>query len=437
LLTAFIGLHFFAKRILLSLLKKSMKSFLLAIFLFLFSSNVNAQLVTTFAGGNYGYVDGVPTAAAFRDIFGICVNTSGTIYVVDAGNHRIRRITAQGEVSTFAGSETAGHVDGVGTAAQFDYIRGICVDAAGTLYITEYYRIRKITPDGVVTTLAGGDNQGYIDGEGSAAQFFGLMGICVDAAGTLYVADSGNNRIRKVTPAGVVSTLANGTSIFSSIHDLCINNDTGTLYVTDRYGQKIYQVSPAGAISVFAGSEMGYQEGVGTGAQFNFPHCICIDSSGNLYVTDNTYLIRKVTQAGLVSTLAGGPGGDVDGIGTAARFGNLEGICVNLQGIVYVVDIQHNKIKQITPNSLNVYESSQQVRMKLYPNPAKELLNVELNSFCEDNQIILSDLSGKTVYSATITAFITEIDISCFLKGVYLATMQNGSKKITQKIIVE
>jgi sugar lactone lactonase YvrE len=426
------------KSILLSLLQKNtMKYFWSIIFLLFFLNQSNAQYASTFTGGHYGYVDGGPAVAAFGDIFGICVTNSGTIYVVDTGNRRIRRITAEGEVSTFAGSGTMGHADGVGTAAQFDYIRGICADAAGTLYVTEYYRVRKITPEGVVTTLAGGENQGYVDGAGSTAQFFGLMGICVDATGTLYVADSGNNRVRKITPTGIVSTLANGSSLFGSIHDLCIDNATGTLFVTDRYGQKIYKVTATGVISVFAGSTMGYQEGTGTNAQFDFPHCICIDLSGNLYVTDNTYLIRKITATGVVSTLAGGPGGDLDGFGTAARFGNLEGICVNSQGIVYVVDIQQGKIRKITPNSLGIQGNTQLAGLKIYPNPVRGMLYVALDSFSEDNQVLVTDLYGTAIYSAPILDYVTAVDTGKLASGVYFATVTDGNKRTTQKFIVE
>jgi len=414
-----------------------MKSLLLAVFLLFFLNQIPAQVVTTFAGGNYGYINGGPTVAAFGEIMGICVNHEGTIYVVDVGNHRVRKITAQGEVSTFAGSGTVGHADGVGTDAQFDYIRGICVDATGTIYVTEYFRVRKITPEGVVTTLAGGEDQGYVDGAGSTAQFFALMGICVDANGSVYVADAGNNRIRKITAAGMVSTVVDGTSIFGSIYDLCIDNATGTLFVTDRYGQKIYKVTPTGSLSVFAGSDMGYQEGIGTDAQFNFPFGICIDSSGNLYVTDNAYLIRKITSMGVVSTLAGGPGGDLDGIGTAARFGNLEGICVTSQGIVYVVDTQYRKIRKITPSELGIAGNSQLKPVTLYPNPARGMLSLAIDSYPAAESVTVTDLSGMTLYSGLIRDNVTAVDISKLARGVYFATVTAGNKTTTQKFIVE
>ncbi|WP_442562008.1 T9SS type A sorting domain-containing protein [Flavobacterium agri] len=284
--------------------------------------------------------------------------------------------------------------------------------------------------------LAGGENQGYVDGPGSSAQFFGLMGICVDAAGTIYVADSSNNRIRKITPAGVVSTLVDGTSLFISIHDLCINNATGMLFVTDRYAHKIYKVTPTGAISTFAGSGvMGYQEGTGTNAKFSFPYCLCIDASGNLYVTDNTYLIRKITPAGVVTTLAGGPGGDQDGIGTAARFGNLEGICVNTQGTQYVVDIQHRKIRKIS-NSLGVDDAARLDGMRLYPNPVKGILNVELEGF-GGGLVSVVDLSGKVVYSGAAQNPVTTIDTSTLAKGVYFVKVTEGGEMEMGKFVVE
>ncbi|NUY80538.1 T9SS type A sorting domain-containing protein [Flavobacterium sp. MAH-1] len=250
------------------------------------------------------------------------------------------------------------------------------------------------------------------------------------------MADSSNNRIRKITPAGVVSTLVDGTSLFISIHDLCINNATGMLFVTDRYAHKIYKVTPTGAISTFAGSGvMGYQEGTGTNAKFSFPYCLCIDASGNLYVTDNTYLIRKITPAGVVTTLAGGPGGDQDGIGTAARFGNLEGICVNTQGTQYVVDIQHRKIRKIS-NSLGVDDAARLDGMRLYPNPVKGILNVELEGF-GGGLVSVVDLSGKVVYSGAAQNPVTTIDTSTLAKGVYFVKVTEGGEMEMGKFVVE
>ncbi|MDR2208342.1 MAG: hypothetical protein LBE22_05145, partial [Azoarcus sp.] len=228
--------------------------------------------VSTLAGGEEGFADGVGGEAKFYWPFGITSDAAGNLYVADGGNHRIRKITPAGEVSTLAGGEE-GFADGVGSDAEFDHPSGIAIDAAGNLYVADggNHRIRKITPAGEVSTLAGGE-EGFADGVGSDAKFEHPFGITVDAAGRLYVADTANDRIRKITPAGVVSTLAGG--------------------------------------------ELGFADGVGSNAKFSRPFGITSDAAGNLYVADTVNnRIRKITPAGEVSTLAGSEEGFADGIG--------------------------------------------------------------------------------------------------------------------------
>ena len=221
--------------------------------------------VTTFAGsGTAGNTDGTGTAARFTFPYGIVTDKSGNLYVADTGNGLIRKVTSTGAVSTFAGS-TAGYADGTGTAAKFNAPKGIAIDASNNLYVTDNNRIRKITSTGVVTTLAGDGTQSYADGKGSAAKFNDPEGVAVDASGNLYVADYGNNCIRKVTSAGAVTTLAG-------------------------------MINTYGAAEGSGGCIPGYADGAGNVAMFFSPQGIAIDASGNLYVTD--YIgssIRKIT----------------------------------------------------------------------------------------------------------------------------------------------
>ena len=322
-------------------------------------------MVTTLAGSTQGYADGVGSAAQFWSPKGIAVDASGNLYVTDTFNHRIRKISPAGEVTTFAGS-TTGFADGTGIAARFSYPAGIAIDALGNLYVTDYGSniIRKITPEGVVTTLAGNglEQWGYADGTGSAAQFKQPYGIAVDASGNLYVADEDNNCIRKITPLGVVTTFAgsttggyaNGTGSaarFNQPYGIAIDK-SGNLYVSDTYNSCIRKVTSTGVVTTFAGSTTGgYADGKGSKARFNLPYGITIDTSGNLYVADySNDNIRKITPAGEVTTLAGGTDpneGYADGKGSKARFNMPNGIAIDASGNLYVADTGNNCIRKI------------------------------------------------------------------------------------------
>ena len=212
-------------------------------------------VVTTFAGGTLGTADGTGTAAQFQNPQGLAIDASGNLYVSDTNNHRIRKITPAGVVTTLAGS-TDGFANGTGTAAQFSYPFGIAVDASGNVFVGENCRIRKITPAGVVTTFAG-STIGYLDGNGTAAQFNnGILGITIGSSGDLYVADSYNYRIRKITSAGVVTTYAglgySGTTdgdvsvaTFNVITGITIENTTKTLYIVDHFNNRIRAIAPS------------------------------------------------------------------------------------------------------------------------------------------------------------------------------------------------
>jgi sugar lactone lactonase YvrE len=328
------------------------------------NSTPKTAIVSTFAGnGTEGYADGTGTAAAFYRPDGIAIDGSGNLYVGDMANNRIRKITPAGVVSTLAGSGAAGYADGTGTSAQFYYPAGIAIDASGNLYVADWAgnRIRKVTSAGVVSTLAGNGTAGFADGTGTSAQFNNPIGIAIDASGNLYVADEGNNRVRKITSGGVVTTIAgNGTAgyadgvgtfaQFNPPSGITIDG-SGNLYVTDQNNYRIREITPAGAVTTLAGNgTAGYVDGNGAFAEFNQPAGIARDGSGNLYVTDfGNNCIRKITPASVVSTLAGnGAAGYSDGTGTSAQFNGPGGIAVDGSGNLYVADWLNNRIRKIT-----------------------------------------------------------------------------------------
>ncbi len=313
--------------------------------------------VSTFAGSTGGYVDDAGPAAQFNSPQGVAVDVSGAVYVADYSNNRIRKISPEGVVSTLAGS-TQGFVDGTGAAAQFNRPYGVAVDSSGTVYVADYsnHRIRKVTPDGVVTTLAG-SSYGYADGTGAAARFAYPRGVAVDGTGTLYVADSGNHRIRKITPDGVVTTLAgsaqgyaDGTGAAAQFffpYGLAFDR-SGDIYVADTVNNRIRKITPAGVVTTVAGSTGGFADGTGTATQFSSPQGVVVDSSGTVYVSDFwNHRLRKITSAGVVTTVAGSTSGYVEGSGAVAQLNGPSGVAVDSAGTVYVADSMNHRIRKI------------------------------------------------------------------------------------------
>jgi DNA-binding beta-propeller fold protein YncE len=328
-----------------------------------------AGVVTIVAGrgATPGSVNGIGSEARFRGPFGVAVDNNGVIYVADSANHAIRRIATNGEVTTLAGvMGSSGDSDGLPGQAKFNRPFDVAIDpTTGNLYVSDLGNntIRKVTPAGQVTTFAGNSAvSGDRDGTGTEAYFAAPWGIDVDSAGNVYVADYSNSKIRKITPAAVVTTFSgdgvigdtNGpaaSSRFSGPAGLTIGSD-GALYIADGFNYAIRRVSPLGDTSTFAGSvpSSGTADGAGTEARFEFPKGIAVDAAGNAYVTDSNCTIRKITPQRVVSTLAGTPGqcGSTDGTGPNARFRDPHGIGVAPDGTIYVADTGNNTIRRIT-----------------------------------------------------------------------------------------
>jgi sugar lactone lactonase YvrE len=320
--------------------------------------------VSTLAGSEEtGFVNGNGSNARFNIPNGMCTDRDGNVYVADAGNHCIRKISPTGDVSTFAGSGVAGYADGTGTAAKFNGPNGVCIDLQGNIVVADRLnnRIRKITPAGVVTTFAGGI-AGYADGNGTAAKFNGTNEVCSDMSGNIFVVDRNNQCVRKVTPAGDVTTLAgsgNGqlgyvdgmgaAAQFNNLNALT-TDPLGNVYVADVVNERIRKITPAGEVSTFAGTgDIGFADGRGDSAKFSFPLGITSDVAGNIYTTDRfNHRIRKITPAGIVSTVVGNLRGIVDGEGSEAKLNFPLKIACDSNGNLYFTDQEDNRIRKVT-----------------------------------------------------------------------------------------
>jgi len=268
-----------------------------------------AGVVTTIGGdGTAGFADGIGTGALFNLPFGMSIGTAGNVFVADTVNNRIREITPADVISTIAGQTPIGTANGTGSQAQFYWPNGLVVDGTGDIYVadTSNNLIRLVTPGGVVTTFAGQTTPGTADGTGTNAQFKCPTGIAIDGTGNLYIADYSNNIIRRMTTAGVVTTFAgqtasgttNGTvasAQFNGPIGMAIDSD-GNIFIADTLNNMIRKISAAGVVTTLAGQVgSGSADGTGTTARFNCPNGITVDAAGVLYVGDyNNYVIRKI-----------------------------------------------------------------------------------------------------------------------------------------------
>lgn len=267
----------------------------------------------------------------------------------------------------FAGSVdgTRGSDDGQGDRARFYTLGGLAVDSAGNLYVADYPTIRKITPDAVVTTLAGRAGfPGSADGVGSDARFYLLERIAIDAVGNIYAADWGNATIRKITASGMVMTLAGSpgqrgdsdgqgaAARFNYSSDLTGTLD-GTLYVADQGNNNIRKITSNGVVTTVAGYGRGNSDGIGLAAQFSAPYGLCLDTTGALVVADTgNSLIRKISADGVVTKLAGTAGSNrgKDGVGFGASFGSIAGLTFDRAGNLYSAEAGDRTIRKMTPD---------------------------------------------------------------------------------------
>ncbi len=324
-----------------------------------------AGVLTVVAGnGLTGFSgDGGPATSAslnfLLDIPGIAVDQAGNLYIADPNNLRVRKVSRNGTITTVAGGGRVLGDGGPATEASLDLPQGVAVDAAGNLYIadTDHYRVRKVGTDGVITTVAGKGTPGF-SGDGGPATAASLdrpAGVAVDAAGNLYIADTDNDSIRKVGREGTISTVALRTSLSFPVGVAV--DAAGNLYIADTFNARVLKVTPDGTSSTVAGNGLTGFSGDGgpaTNASLNFPSGIAVDAAGNLYVADYfNRRVRKVGPDGVITSLAGNGlfkyAGD-NGPAASAALNVPSAVAVDSAGNLYIADRDNQRVRKVGPD---------------------------------------------------------------------------------------
>jgi sugar lactone lactonase YvrE len=326
---------------------------------------VYKSTTSNFTGGQKGFADGPADSVKFEGPYKIIFDSKQTLYMTDQGNCLVRKIAPDGTVSTIAGTPHSGFKDGKGDQALMKFPIGIELGPDGTLYIADHQNnaIRKITADGTLTTLAGSpDREGLVDGDLKTAQFKKPYGVKLDKTGTLWICDTENGVIRKISPDGQVTTFAGSTPGYADgklreakfyFPSNLTFDEEGNVFVADKHNHCIRKITADGMVTTFAGTpeKNGFKDGVAKEAMFDQPSNVQIDKLGNLYVTDlYNHCIRLIYTDGLVTTLAGQPGnlGYVEGAGAEAKFYYPQGSTFDNEGNLYVTDSFNNRVRKVT-----------------------------------------------------------------------------------------
>jgi len=330
------------------------------------TGGANYAHVKAFAGsGERAITDGTGAAASFLSPMALTMSADNILYVSDnigeAPGGRIRKVTSTGVTTTL--------LDNTGYPLMFGSVQGMAFDATGNLFVSDGNRIRKVTPAGVMTVFAGSTTAGFAEGTGTAARFNNIFDLVIDSHGNIYAIDVANFRVRKITPAGVVSTFAgNGNKAFSDgtgntasffyIGGGMTIDQNDNIYLTD--GLTIRKITPAAVVNNFAGSPSGYGavDAQGTSAKFALPTGITADSQGNIFVADqDNGRVRKITPAGIVTTVAGSATDSpeaVDGTGTAAKLRGPYDVAVDASGNLFFTEYATWKIRKITTTAYDI-----------------------------------------------------------------------------------
>lgn len=430
------------------------------------ATHVHAQNISNVAGTGAGGFAGdgaTATAAQLNTPGGIALDAAGNLYIADGGNNRVRKVTAAGVISTIAGKGTAGFSGdgGAATAAELKRPTHVAVDGSGNVYITDAdnARIRKVTAAGTIITYAGNGSLGFAGDGGPATdgKLYQPAAISLDASGNLYIADGFNQRIRKVTAAGVLSTVAGkgtygfsgdgGTALmaeFNGTQGVSVDA-AGNIFIGDKTNNRIRKVNAAGTISTYAGKDTagyGGDGGQATLAKLKTPTSVRIGKAGDLFFVDfGNNVIRKVNGAGVISTVAGtgsvGTSGD-GGPATAATFTWPSDVALDTAGNLYIADQGNHRIRKVqyapTTSAESIRDNS--FALSIYPNPTRGTITMELPANVQGGVLVMMDAGGRVVQSENITT--KAASFSCSVanlpNGVYMLRLYSTDKTYFGKV---
>ncbi len=431
----------------------------------------NAQTISTFAGNmakgaGYNGDGGQANAAQLNKPSSIALDRAGNVYITDFQNNVVRKVNADGVITTIAGNGTEGYSgDGYkATAAQLHGPWGVAVDAAGNVYISDKdnHAIRKVTAAGIITTIAGKGKPGYSGDKGpaTAALLDHPLGLAIDKTGNIYIADNSNTAVRKINTAGIITTFAGSFSAgYSGDGGLATNakfkniryvacDGAGNVYISDTWNSVIRKVDAAGNISTVAGNQTQKYTGDGgaaTNAGIYFPVGIAVEDDGTLYIADNhNHVIRKVDKDGIISTVAGngvkGFSGD-NGPATTAQLTNPTSIVVDPTGRLLIAEFAHNIIRQINvPAKVKVMTDAAGSGLTVYPNPSHGAFNVQLPEYKNPTSVSVMDIAGRVIETRIMersNAQIVSFNLTNVAAGNYVVKVIGDGNIHTTKVVID
>lgn len=435
-------------------------------------TTVQAQYISRFAGngsgagtaiGGYAGDGGLAADAKLNGCTGVAIDGAGNVYIADKGNNVVRKVDRAGIITTFAGTGALGYGGngGQATLARLNAPTALATDAAGNVYISDAgnHVVRRVTPAGIISNYAGSVIAGYAGNGDTAykAKLNSPEALAVDAFGNLYIADGGNNAIRRVDAATHIITTIAGMGLPGMVGDggpataARLNgpagvavNASGEVFIADVLNHTVRKVNTSGIISSFAGTGAAGSTGDGgaaTAAALSYPSGLSIDIYGNVFIADQgNNNIRVVNTAGKIDRVAGTTVGGFDGDGgmaTNARLGAPKGVTVDGWGRIYIAD-HNNHVVRIITNTAAATNVGGAVELKLYPNPASGSFRFNLPTLKETATLYVTDVTGRVVMTQVLNATNQNNAMPCseLAAGTYMVSVATRERLYTAQLVV-